>query len=188
MFLFTSILERQKVFQDLWCSILIFLLQTLFTREAKFYLCSNFASSHQKPNCFFLCFQIQLDAGTQGNTNYIPVAGRAVLLWDCSNLQPMVIIADFAAGKAGYEIFLPSSFLPNRGQVIQKWATFQEWTGICSPVPCEGLTQPHDVKTNIFTLPASCRKYHWSPSMTHYPRKKHSKQPYIPTILIKKSC
>lgn len=79
-------------------------------------------------------------AGTQGNTNYIPAAWRVVLLWDCSNYHPMVMIADFTAGKAGYEkIILPSSFLPNRSQVTQKWATFQEWTGICSPVPCEGL-------------------------------------------------
>lgn len=79
-------------------------------------------------------------AGTQGNTNYIPVAGRAVLLWDCSNSHPILIIPDFAAGKAGYEkTFLLSSFLPIRSQMTQKWATFQEWTEICSPVPCEGL-------------------------------------------------
>lgn len=67
-------------------------------------------------------------AGTQGNTNYIPVAGRAVLLWDRSNCHPMLITPDCAAGKAGYEkIFLPSSSLSNRSQVTQKWATFQEF-------------------------------------------------------------
>lgn len=79
-------------------------------------------------------------AGTQGNTNYIPMAGRAVLLWDCSNFHPMVIIPHFAAGNAGYEkIFLPSSFFLNRSQVTQKLATFQEWTDICSPALMWGL-------------------------------------------------
>lgn len=145
MFLFTSILERQsESISGLLKQNSYFITAKSISSEKLSFTSVQISPQVTRNQTAFSSASrsswMPSTTGTQGNTNYIPVAGRAVLLWDCSNCLPMVIIPDFAAGKAGYEkIFLPSSFFLNKSQVTQKWATFQEWTDICSPVPCEGL-------------------------------------------------